>query len=165
MDDRRHEGLLYLGLDEIDPDELLAVLNKQRTREYLVKHDLFDSATIKEWIKDKVEVDRTIGCRVRGVISGQSLAGWCGIQLENGKYEIAIVLDPKHWGIGVRAFRDVMHWAKELGHDEIFIHLLRTRPAYKSLNKIATGVFESEWLGEQFTTYRISVKPGLTCGQ
>lgn len=149
--------IMYVGLDKVSPDDFMVLLNKQKIREHLVDHDLFDSNTIKTWTQKKIEVDRTSGCRVRGIMSGNSFAGWCGIQLEDGKYEIAIVLDDEFWGIGKKVFNDVMSWAKELGHDEVFIHFLHTRPEYKFLRKISKNVFETEMLGNKFTTYQLSV--------
>lgn len=135
----------------------MAVLNKKKIREHLVEHDLFNSSSIRKWINGKIEVDRESGCRIRGIISGDSIAGWCGIQLENGKYEIAIVLDPKHWGIGINVFKDLMSWAKALGHESVVVHLHHTRPEYKFLKRIAKKVVKTEQLGEEFTTYHLSV--------
>ncbi|PCI12145.1 MAG: GNAT family N-acetyltransferase [Thiotrichales bacterium] len=151
------EKLVYVPFDEIAAADFMKLLNQQKIREHLVEHGLFDAGSIKNWVKGKIEVDRTDGCRVRGIISENTFAGWCGLQLEDGKYEIAIVLDPKHWGIGTAVFSDIMRWAKELGHDEVFIHLLHTRPEYQFLRKIAKRVFESEQLGQKFTTYHLSV--------
>ena len=147
----------YVKLDDVNPDELKILLNKQKVREHLIEHDMFDSNTIKVWVKQKKTMDHTKACRVRGITSHDSLVGWCGIQLEEGKYELAIVLDDKYWGMGRRVFKDVMPWAKELGHDEVFIHLLHTRPEYRFLRKIAKNVIETEYLGDKFTTYLLSV--------
>ncbi len=153
-----NDTLTYVRLDEVDPSDVQKLLNQKRIREHLVEHELFDANSVKTWIKEKLEVDATNGCRVRGVMSNSSFAGWCGIQLENGNYEIAMVLDSKHWGLGKRVFYDVMRWAKELGHEEVFIHLLHTRPEYKFLKNISKSVFQSELLGRKFTTYRLSLQ-------
>ena len=103
-------------------------------------------------------MDSLKGCKVRGVLVDQELAGWCGIQLENGKYEIAIVLDQKHWGLGRKIFREIMGWAKDLGHQTLLIHFFHTRPEYKFLRKISKNMYESELLGNKFTTYEIAVE-------
>lgn len=147
----------YIKLEELNPEDLRALLNKHRIREHLIEHSLFDSNTIKSWIQEKCEVDRAKGCIVRGVVLNNSIAGWCGIQFVDGKYEIAIVLDDKFWGIGKRVFGDVMNWAQELGHKEVFIHLLHTRPEYRFLRKISKNVFETEISGNKFITYQISI--------
>lgn len=147
----------YVNLGELNPEDLRTILNKQRTREHLIEHPLFNSNTIMSWIQEKCEVDRTEGCRVRGIILGNSIAGWCGIQHEDEKYEIAIVLDEKFWGIGKKVFYDILGWAKELGHNEVFIHFLHTRPKYKFLSEVSSNVFETEMFGNKFTTYQIAI--------
>ena len=147
----------YIKLDEIDPEDLVVMLNKSRIREHLIEHEMFDSSSVLSWLEEKNRVDSTDGCKVRGILSNNVPAGWCGIQLEEGKYEMAIVLDDVYWGIGKRIFSDIMDWVKQLGHDEIYIHFLHTRPEYKFLRRISTNVFKTEMHGNKFTTYRLSV--------
>ena len=125
--------LKYVKLNEVNVDDLKTLLNKQRIREHLIEHELFTSDSVRSWIEVKMEVDSSSGCIVRGIYSNNTIAGWCGIQFEEGKYEIAIVLDDVFWGIGKRVFNDMMGWAKELGHSEVFIHFLHTRPEYRFL--------------------------------
>ena len=148
----------YVELDKIEPAEFLPLLNKQTTREHLIDHALFDIDKVNEWIQRKISVNFSKACRIRAITVDKQLAGWCGIQLEEGKYEIAIVIDDNYWGLGKSVFYDIMIWAKELGHTTIFIHLLHTRPEYKFLRKMSKNVYESELLGNKFTTYEIEVK-------
>ncbi len=147
----------YIKLNEINPDDFIPLLNHQKTREHLIEHELFDREAVIQWVKSKDEVDSTNGCKVRAILVNQQLAGWCGIQFEAGKYEMAIVIDEKYWGLGKAVFLDVMGWAKELGHDELLIHFLHTRPEYKFLRKISKSVYQSELFGSQFTTYQLAV--------
>ncbi len=123
-----------------------------------MEHDLFDSNTIQIWLQSKLEVDATPSCKVRAIIYDNQLAGWCGIQLEYGLYEIAVVIDNRFWGLGKKVFKDVMKWAGELGHKEVLIHFLHTRPEYKFLKKIAKSVYESNISGNKFTTYKLKVQ-------
>lgn len=150
-------SIVYVKLNEVNPAELIPLLNKNRIREHLIKHELFDENTASDWIESKTMVDSSPGCKVRGIIIDNQLAGWCGIQLEDAKYEIAVVIDESYWGSGKTIFQDMMAWAKELGHETIYIHLLHTRPEYKYLRKISKNVFKSELLGSQFTTYELTV--------
>lgn len=150
--------LEYVTFDEIEPIDFLALLNKRTTREHLIDHERFDTDKVKEWIQSKIDVDSSQGCRVRAIRVEKQLAGWCGIQREDGKYEIAVVLDDSYWGLGKSVFREMMIWAKELGHTTIFIHFLHTRPEYKFLRKMSKSVYESELLGSTFTTYELEVK-------
>ena len=148
----------YIKLDEVSPKEFVLLLNKQNIRKHLIDHQLFDIETVKAWIETKIEVDSSKGCKVRAIVVNQQLAGWCGIQLEDGKYEIAIVIDNNYWGLGRKIFREIMVWAKEFGHKTVFIHFLYTRPEYKFLRKISKNVYKSELFGNKFTTYEIAVE-------
>lgn len=147
----------YVGLNRIEPNEFLSILNKESTRAHLIGHEMFDSNSVNEWIQSKIAVDSSQGCRVRAILVDKELAGWCGIQFEEGNYEIAIVLDDNYWGLGRSVFREIMLWAKEFNHTTILIHFLHSRRNYKFLQKIAKKVYESELLGNKFTTYEIGV--------
>jgi len=147
----------YVKLDAIEPSKFLPLLNKKTTREHLIDHDLFDADKVKEWVQGKIDVNASQGCKVRAIIVDKQLAGWCGIQLEDGKYEVAVVIDDGYWGLGKSVFRELMAWAKELGHATVFIHFLHTRPEYKFLRKMSKNVYESELLGSKFTTYELEV--------
>ncbi len=147
----------YVPFEAIEPSEFLPLLNKQTTREHLVDHAQFDVDSVTAWVQGKVEVSQTQGCRVRAILVDEKLSGWCGIQLEQGNHEIAIVIDDQYWGLGKQVFRDMMGWAREFGHDTVFIHFLHTRPEYKFLRKTAKNLYESEMMGSKFTTYELEV--------
>ncbi|MEZ5529473.1 MAG: N-acetyltransferase [Porticoccaceae bacterium] len=148
----------YVKLDCIEPTAFLAMLNKQKIREHLIEHDFFDLATVTVWLDTKIAIDNSPGCRVRAVLVNNQLAGWCGIQPDGNRHELAVVLDDAHWGLGRKLFREMMHWAKELGHGSVFIHLLHTRPEYRFLQKIAKNSYKNKLLGNQFTTYELAVE-------
>jgi len=147
----------YSEIHEVNPNDFIELLNSKKTREHLIEHEPFDSETINTWIKSKEKVNATKGCKIRAISCDNELAGWCGIQYESGKYEIAIVINDKFWGIGKNVFQEIMCWAKELGHNKVEIHLLESRPEYKFLQKISTNVFESQVLGRKFITYQLDV--------
>jgi len=151
------DTISYVNLSVINPDALSSLLNRQKIRQHLIDHAQFNESTVRAWVNQKLEVDTTQGCRVRAININNCLAGWCGIQLEDSKYEIAIVLDQAYWGNGLTVFRETMSWAKDLGHETIVIHFLHTRPEYKFLRKIAKNVYKSKLLGSEFTTYELLV--------
>jgi len=148
----------YPKFNTIDPSDFLSLLNSKKIRKHLIEHELFTIDTLTIWMRSKIEVDATSGCKVRGIVCEGELAGWCGIQFEEGKYELAIIIDDKFWGLGKRVFKDLMCWAKELEHGEVYIHFLYTRPEYKFLKKIAKNVYEADFFGSKFTTYQLTVK-------
>lgn len=148
----------YQHFSEVNPEDFLPLLNSEAIRRHLIEHPLFDAESIRSWVADKLEIDAMPACRVRAITVDDQLAGWCGIQYESGLYEIAMVLDAKFWGLGRRVFLDTMGWAKELGHAEIYIHLLESRREYRFLLAMAQAVYHSELLGRKFTSYQLLVQ-------
>lgn len=150
--------LNYVSLENIDPQLLLPILNSEVNRTHLMAHDPFTPESLAAWMANKCLVDKEPGCRVRAIQNNNSVLGWCGIQQEAERYEIAIVVDKQYWGVGKQIFKDMMDWAKELNHDTVFIYFLHTRPQYAFLRKRAKQVFTIEMYGNQFTAYEISVQ-------
>lgn len=151
------ESLEFKKFEETSVKDFLPILNKLKLREHLMEHDLFDLTSAENWMQLKTEVDSLSGCKVRAINFKEQLIGWCGIQYENNKYEIAIVIDDNFWGQGIRVFHEVMSWAKILGHNKVYIHFLHTRPRYKFLQKLSERVYETELYGNKFTTYELEV--------
>ena len=147
----------YLNFRQVDPKDLMSILNEDSLRTHLVDHPYFDSTSIQTWIENKIQTDAMQGCRVRAILIDGSLAGWCGIQPDNHDFEIAIVISQKFWGYGKSIFKTLMLWASELGHKEVVFHLLDTRREYKALTQAATKVHCTQLLGRSFTTYHFSV--------
>lgn len=147
----------YLSFKQVDPKELMTVVNEDSLRVHLVNHPSFNVASIQEWIEDKIKTNAIQGCRVRVVSIDGALAGWCGIQPDDYGFEIAIVISQRFWGYGIPIFKTLMLWAGELGHKEVLFHLLDTRREYKALAKIATKVHRTQLLGRNFTTYHLTV--------
>lgn len=151
-------GVTYLTFDKINPGDFLAVLNSDKVREHLIAHDRFTLESVTAWMASKIAIDQEQGCRIRAVVVGGQLAGWCGIQREGDQHELAIILGDASWGLGRRLFQDLMRWADELNHDVVYINLLHTRPRYQFLIKRAIAVTESSFLGESFTRYALKVR-------
>ncbi len=147
----------YLNFKKVDPKDLMAVLNENSLRAHLIHHPYFDITSIQAWIKDKTETDAMRGCRVRVVSIDGSLAGWCGVQPDDNGFEIAIVISQRFWGSGIPIFKNLMNWARGLGHKEVRCHLLDSRREYKALVTMATKVYHTQLLGRCFTTYHFAV--------
>lgn len=148
----------YLRFDEICPSEFLQVLNSERVRKHLIEHEYFTLDSLTIWMNEKIKLDQTPGCRVRAVLLGDELIGWCAIQHDSGMYELAVIIDDKSWGLGKGIYQDLMGWARELNHKIVYINLLHTRPQYRFLSKLAKTVTETEMLGTKFTRYEILVQ-------
>ncbi len=151
------KSIKYVKFDDIEPEEFIPILNEGSIRNHLIAHDFFDTQSINKWIKEKTACDAMPKCRVRAVYIDNVLAGWCGIQQDGSDYEIAIVLSKASWGIGTSIFKELVSWSEELGHKEILIHLLETRPAYRFLKRISTKVRRTKKFGRNFLTYHVPV--------
>ena len=147
----------FLSFSQVNPEDLMAVMNEDSLRTHLIDHPYFDAQSARAWIDDKVKTDSMQGCRIRVVFIGGVLAGWCGIQPDDNGFELAIVISKNFWGFGISIFKTLMCWAKELGHKEVLFHLLESRREYKALNKMSTKVDKTELAGRCFTTYHVSV--------
>lgn len=147
----------YLKFEVSNPEDLINILNEDSLRKHLVEHPHFDSSNINEWINGKIKMSTAKGCRVRVISIEGKIAGWCGIQEDDEGFEIAIVISQKFWGYGIRIFKTIMSWAKELGHKEVLFHLLETRRSYKSLARMARKVSHRQLLGRNFSTYYLLV--------
>ncbi len=151
------QSVTYVHLNTIEPAKLLPLLNREKIREHLIEHPLFDTESVKRWVAEKEQVDSADGCRVRAILVEQQLAGWCGLQQEGANHEIAIVLDDAYWGLGKQVFHTVISWAKEFGHATVLIHFLHTRPGYRFLHKQSIRVYDNALFGQKFTTYELDV--------
>ena len=151
-------NLKYVDFSEVDPGDFLVLLNKPKLREHLIQHDLFDLDSIKGWIESKLKVNSMPGCKIRAILLNGQLKGWCGIQLESDHYEMAVIIDGSLWGAGKTIYTEVMGWAKDMGHREMLIHLLDSRPEYKFLRKLSTNVYKSKLFGRNFITYQLKVE-------
>lgn len=147
----------YCNLRDISISDWLELLNSARVREHLIEHDIFDEKKLQLWLDEKERVNGLQGCCVRAVEKSGEFVGWCGIQSTDNEFELAIILSDKHWGAGKQVFRELMQWAKELGHKEVVVNLLDTRREYEFLKRLAKEVCEREVMSRQFTQYRLVV--------
>ena len=148
----------YVNLSECNSDELISILNSADVRRHLMPHEPFTQTSLAPWIEQKNACDALAGCRVRGILINQQLAGWCGIQNDEPGYEVAIVLAKPFWGYGKPVFETMRAWAKAFGHRELIIHLHESRPGYKFLSRMsANKVTESTIGGNRFNSYRVPV--------
>ena len=69
----------YVDIQDLNRTEILIILNKQKVRDHLVLHDVFDETLLDEWINGKAKVNRSYGCKVKGITVNGTAAGWCGV--------------------------------------------------------------------------------------
>ena len=151
--------LSYQTFDTSLAEEWLELLNSDMVRKHLLQHPQFTPESCITWLQMKITEDQKPGCRIRAIYSDGKLAGWCGIQIESGTYELAVVLSPQYWGHGREVKNQVIKWAKELGHKQLYAHLPQTRPQTKALARLfGAPIGVSNIQNQFFNTYRIEVK-------
>lgn len=150
--------LTYHTFDTSPTEEWLDLLNSDLVRKHLIQHPQFTTKTLRIWLQSKIKVDQYPGCRLRAIHSDGKLVGWCGIQIESGNYELALVLAPKYWGRGREVMNQVIKWGQELGHKQLLAHLPRTRPQTRALEKLfGQPVGVSDIQEHVFNIYRIEI--------
>lgn len=148
----------FKHFDDVLAPDFLPLLNDATIRKHLIDHPRFDLQGVGRWMDDKMRINQQPGCRVQAVLIHGHLAGWCGIQPDEDGVELAIVIGQAHWGAGIAIFREMMCWAREMGHTEVRFHLLDSRPAYAALASKASRVEKTHLSGRVFTTYFLSVE-------
>lgn len=139
-------------------DEWLELLNSDLVRKYLVRHPQFTVETLNDWLKGKITADQTPGCRLREIHCRGRLAGWCGIQLESGDFEVALALAPAYWGRGQEVVNVIRKWAREMGHRQLLAHFPQSRPQTKALNRLfGQPIGERKIKEHAFVTYAIEI--------
>ena len=58
----------YPKFNTINPSDFLPLLNNKNIRKHLIEHELFTIVTLTTWMQNKMEVDDTSGCKVRGIV-------------------------------------------------------------------------------------------------
>lgn len=149
----------YIPLESSPRSDLLRIMNDERVRRHLIGGERFTTESLEAWIEVKSRMDEDPSCRIRGVRVHGEYAGWCGIQREeDGTYGLGIILDPEYWGCGPAIFEDMVQWSRELGHREVFVHLLDSRPVSRFLSKRMNADCETVlMLGRTFRRYRLSL--------
>ena len=150
--------LTYHTIDTSRTEEWLQLLNSDLVRKHLIQHPRFTMETFGIWLQSKIKADQQSGCILRAIQSDGNLIGWCGIQIESGDYELALVLSPKYWGHGREVTNQIVVWAQELGHKQLFAHLPQTRPQTKALERLFGKPIRVSRIHENvFNTYRIEI--------
>lgn len=85
-------------------------------------------------------------------------AGWGGIQPDGGEADLALVLQPDHWGAGPRICRDIIRHASELDLRSVVVLLPPTRVRTRALDRLGfRRDGEVHVHGERFIRYRLEL--------
>lgn len=145
-------------LTEIDKDEMIKLMNHPLILRHMpLATAKFDDEKYTQFIKAKEKIWNEKGYGPWAFVINGKLAGWGGLQPENGDVEIALVLHPKYWGLGKIAYDKIINYAFEkLGLDSLIVLFPPSRNRIKGLFRLGfkkDGELEIE--GKKFFRYRI----------
>lgn len=106
-------------------EQWLGLFNDKRVRKHMpLASESVDANWVEKWIKHKLEESENSPFKVKSIWVNENFAGWAAIQKDGTDYELAIVMNPSHWGAGIYVFQRLIqefHDSKILGN--LFVYL------------------------------------------
>jgi len=150
--------IALVRLPEVDEQAVITLANDPTARRYLAMEGEYTVADHREWVADKERHWAQSGYGVWGVLVDGHYAGWGGLQSWRGAdVELAVVLAPRHWGLGRRLGA---HFARVAFDDLHLPSVIVLLPTWRK-NRRAILRFgfrydgEDEFQGERFERYRL----------
>jgi len=95
-------------LSDVDLEALVDLMNEPRIGAHLpLLVGRFDLEAARAFVAAKQRMWTEHGFGPRAVLVEGELAGWGGLQPEQGEADFALVLHPRHWGLGRHVFARV----------------------------------------------------------
>ena len=150
--------LEFRHLSEIDTTEIIALNTNPLVRRLmpLSSQDFGESECIA-WVAAKEKQWEEYGYGPWAFIVDSKLAGWGGLQYENGDADLGLVLHPDFWGMGKPIYDEIISRAfGEMGFESITILLPPSRTRVKAIFRLGFQVDgEVELYGERWLRYRL----------
>lgn len=142
-----------VSLDSIDIAELHKVLSNPRISRHLPLFDSdIDTNWVSDWVKSKISQwdDSRLG--PYAVLVEEKVVGWAGYQPDGELAELAIVLSPEAWGIGLDVVEEVeRRWQSYGDGRKRVFYLPKSRRLDIIPDKFAVQyIGETEILGKEF---------------
>lgn len=152
------DDIALLHLDEVSQDQLVKLMNHPRVGQHLpLLAGGFTAERCRAFVHAKAQIWREHGYGPWAFVVGGELAGWGGLQPENGDADFALVLHPKFWGLGRRIFERIRDDTfGRMGLDSLTILLPPSRPNSRAVTRlgfVADG--EVDVGGELFLRFRL----------
>ena len=148
----------YRRLTEVASPDLIALMNHPLVRRHMpLASGRFDDSDCARFIATKERLWSEHGFGPWAFVVDGQLAGWGGLQPEQGEADLALVLHPDYWGLGQRLFADIIAQARVGGrHDSVIVLLPATRIRVRGLRRLG---FEQDGEvlleGHRFIHYRL----------
>lgn len=148
----------FKPLKDIPKQDIIELLNHPLVRRHMpLAKDDFDDQAYDKFIAAKQKLWDDHGYGPWALIVDQQFVGWGGLQYEEGDADLALVLHPKHWGLGKVLFDAILQKSiKETKLDSITALLPPSRTRTKGMLKLGFQP-DGELIihGERFIRYRL----------
>ena len=151
-------GIGFNRLSEVDPADLIALMNDQRVRRHLpLVRGRFGPAECTRFVAAKERLWTEHGYGPWAFIIGGEFAGWGGLQPEGGDVDLGMVLRPKFWGCGRQLYERFVGTAfTELRAPSVIILLPPSRARASGVRRLGFRPDgEVQLAGERFLRYRL----------
>ena len=153
-------SILFKDLFSPSTNQWLDLFNNKKVRRHMpLASDFVDTEWVENWIRLKIESSENCPFKVQSVWINENFAGWAAIQKDDIDYEMAIVLNPTYWGVGINVFQRLI---KDFQESKIKENLYVYLPISRNIKNIAKkfkvideGIIEID--GIQFTKLRLNV--------
>jgi ribosomal-protein-alanine N-acetyltransferase len=142
----------------VDKNLIIKLLTHPLVKRHMpLSAESFDEKNYYEFIASKEAIWEKFGFGPYAYFVKNEFVGWGGIQPDEEDFELALVLDPAHWGYGRQLYNDLIHQAfVELNLDSVTILFPPSRTRIKGILKL--GFVEEGRLnieGECFIRFRL----------
>lgn len=161
--------ITFEGLTKIPVNDIVELMNHPLLRRHMpLLGEGFSDADCARFISSKESLWAEHGYGPWAFLVGGVFAGWGGFQWENGDPDVALVLHPRHWGLGETIYRKIIAEGFQRWHFDSVTTLLppgRVRPrVLKRLGFQPDG--KAELQGIIFLRFRLHASMAtLLCGR
>lgn len=148
----------FKRLSEVEKSEIIELMNNPLVRRHMpLTGDSFGKSDCDEFVAAKERLWSEHGYGPWAFIVDDRFAGWGGLQPENGDADLALVLHPKHWGIGKALYAEIIGRAfGGMGFEAVTVLLPPTRKRIRGLFRLGFEADGELMVGNQrFIRYRL----------
>jgi hypothetical protein len=152
----------FKRLSDVDKADIIELMNHPLVRRQMpLTNASFGEAECDGFVRGKEALWAEHGYGPWAFVVDGRFAGWGGLQPEDGDADLALVLHPRHWGIGRHIYDEIIRRAfGEMGFASVTILFPPTRTRVKGLLRLGFRPDgETVIGGERFLRFRLLRPP------
>lgn len=149
----------FRRLTHVSPHAIVELMNQRAVRRHLpLAQGHFGPSDCDRFVAAKERMWEEHGYGPWAFVLDDEFIGWGGLQPEGGDVDVALVLDPSHWGAGRVLYKRIIAYAfGELGNDSVTILLPPSRKRRSAIQRLGFCPDGEVLLGqERFLRYRLT---------